>query len=625
MYMKVFNFFLFFFIILSMSCNDDTFNNNGDKQDIDTVKIVSHPRILLKEGEEKNIKQLINNSEEFNNVHQYILNSSDKILDLEPVERVLEGKRLLAVSREALRRIYFLSYTYRMTEDKKYAERAKKELLSVCNFKDWNPQHFLDIAEMITGVAIGYDWLYDYLPDEIRKKIRNAIIEKGILPARNTKNSWFYNSESNWNQFCNSGLIIGALAIYEDQPQMAQETINKSLESINNYGMKVFEPDGAYPEGYTYWGGGTGFQVTMIEALLTALSNDYGMCNNINFMHSPYFMLLMMTPTGFCYNYGDSGTGVNLESAMFWFASKLKDESLLFHEYSHLLNLDKYLKNDVDRLLPNVLILSKNIDLNNMSSPKRNYWISEGVKPIYIYRGGWNSKDDVYLGIVGGAANVSHGHMDAGSFLFEKNQVRWAHELGLQSYSTLESKGVDLWNYSQTGQRWDVFRLGNRGHSTLIINDDKPNVNGAPQIIQTFETAEEKGAKLDLSSLFSNNLNKAIRKIILNRNNDLIVIDSVLTNSKHAKIRWQMVSQTDARIDGNGIVLFKNGHEMSLTVNITPKVDYKLMIWGNNKTDTNELHDYDQDNPGTCRVGFEIDEAAINTNYEFKVLLETIK
>lgn len=86
-----------------------------------------------------------------------------------------------------------------------------------------------------------------------------------------------------------------------------------------------------------------------------------------------------------------------------------------------------------------------------------------------------------------------------------------------------------------------------------------------------------------------------------------------------------MVSQTDARIDGNGIVLFKNGHEMSLTVNITPKVDYKLMIWGNNKTDTNELHDYDQDNPGTCRVGFEIDEAAINTNYEFKVLLETIK
>ena len=33
----------------------------------------------------------------------------------------------------------------------------------VCSYPDWNPKHFLDIGEMVTAVAIGYDWCYDYL------------------------------------------------------------------------------------------------------------------------------------------------------------------------------------------------------------------------------------------------------------------------------------------------------------------------------------------------------------------------------------------------------------------------------------------------------------------------------
>lgn len=59
--------------------------------------------------------------------------------------------------------------------------------------------------------------------------------------------------------------------------------------------------------------------------------------------------------------------------------------------------------------------------------------------------------------------------MDAGSFVYEKNGVRWAMDLGMQNYFSLESKGVDLWNQSQEGQRWDVFRLNNMAHNTLTI------------------------------------------------------------------------------------------------------------------------------------------------------------
>ena len=84
----------------------------------------------------------------------------DRTLTEPPVERIKEGKRLLAISRIALKRIYYLSYAYRMTGDRKYALRAEQEMLAVSRFTDWNPTHFLDVGEMVMALAIGYSWLY---------------------------------------------------------------------------------------------------------------------------------------------------------------------------------------------------------------------------------------------------------------------------------------------------------------------------------------------------------------------------------------------------------------------------------------------------------------------------------
>ena len=115
---------------------------------------------------------------------------------------------------------------------------------------------------------------------------------------------------------------------------------------------------------------------------------------------------------------------------------------------------------------------------------------------MFIYRGGWDSKEDTYLGVKGGSPSTSHAHMDAGSFIFERDGVRWAMDLGMQSYITLESKGVDLWNMSQNGQRWEVFRLSNIAHNTLTINGERHLVKSNAPITRTFESKKQKGAKL---------------------------------------------------------------------------------------------------------------------------------
>ena len=93
------------------------------------------------------------------------------------------GPRLLAQSRHCLDRIYTLALLYRLDGKPQYLERAIRELRAAADFKDWNPSHFLDTAEMTHAFAIGYDWLYPALSPEERAWMRAALIEKGLNPA----------------------------------------------------------------------------------------------------------------------------------------------------------------------------------------------------------------------------------------------------------------------------------------------------------------------------------------------------------------------------------------------------------------------------------------------------------
>ncbi|MCD7939179.1 MAG: DUF4962 domain-containing protein [Bacteroides intestinalis] len=188
---------------------------------MDYERIAAHPRLLLTEGEEEAIRKSIADYSSLWKVHEHILQESNEMLTQKTVERIMEGRRLLGVSRLALKRIFYLSYAYRMTKEKKYIHRAEQEMLSVSRFTDWNPSHFLDVGEMVMALSIGYDWLYGDLNQETRYIVREAILKKGLDAA--APDAWFYGADSNWNSVCNAGLLYGALAIFEDIPDKAKK------------------------------------------------------------------------------------------------------------------------------------------------------------------------------------------------------------------------------------------------------------------------------------------------------------------------------------------------------------------------------------------------------------------
>lgn len=102
-----------------------------------------HPRIMLLEGKEEIIRQSVEASPKWRKIYEAIITESDNIINLPPVKRELTGRRLLDKSHEALHRIFYLAYSYRMTEEDKYFKRAEREMLAVAGFSDWTLRIFL--------------------------------------------------------------------------------------------------------------------------------------------------------------------------------------------------------------------------------------------------------------------------------------------------------------------------------------------------------------------------------------------------------------------------------------------------------------------------------------------------
>src|SRR5699024_3584468 len=142
------------------------------KGSFDYSSIAPHPRLLLKSGEEEKIKANIESSPLLKEVHRWILNYCDDLMG-KPFSKY-NGGNLASESRNIERNLFFLAYAYRMTHNNQYLVRAITTLNNVCAFPDWNPDRFLSVAEFSMGVSLAYDWLFEYLDEDTRTKVRKA-------------------------------------------------------------------------------------------------------------------------------------------------------------------------------------------------------------------------------------------------------------------------------------------------------------------------------------------------------------------------------------------------------------------------------------------------------------------
>lgn len=554
-----------------------------------------HPRLLITDVQLADIQTRLKSSPTLQGFYRALLDKADDIVTEKPVERVVTGRRLLGVSRRCLDRVIHLSAAYRLSRKPVYLQRAEQEMLAAAAFSDWNPSHFLDVAEMTTALAIGYDWLYPDLPQASRGTIRDAIRQKGIEPALRQM-SWVRGG-NNWNQVCNGGITLGILALMEDEPELARKLVHRAVNGVQVV-MGHYEPDGAYPEGPGYWVYGTSYNVVLLAALESALGTDFGLSQASGFARSAAYYLHVTGPTGRYFNYPDSGSRGSFLPTVFWFAQKYNEPELAWHQ--HQIWKEALAQDTASLVRSRFAPLTLAWCQSEPVIPEALCWRGRGSNAVAMFRTSWDNLSAVYLAIKGGSPGVSHGHMDVGSFVIDAEGLRWAVDLGPESYHRIESRGMDLWSRGQDAQRWTIFRYNNLSHNTLVVNGQHQHVQGHAPIIRYSDGKAFPHVVFDMSAVYEGQLAQALRGASLLPTGQILIQDEFEAADQPTVVRWGMVTPAAVSIESaRRALLAQAGKTMRLTVLTDAEV--KLETYS-----TEPQADYDAPNPGTRLVGFEV-------------------
>lgn len=214
----------------------------------------------------------------------------------------------------------------------------------------------------------------------------------------------------------------------------------------------------------------------MAELSLSAFRTDFNLIEAPGFTESALFARMKVTPSGRNYDYFDNHA--RMRPLQYWpllaWFDYMQGAQRYFNagKYHEALvgALEKKKHSEWFEILP--LAWLPEVTFNEASADLSSEWVGQGENPILVFRKPGGSRK-FYFGAKGGQAKLPHGNMDAGSFIYELDGVRWAVDMGSQGYGPLEEVlGEELWNNEQDGGRWTLLTKNNHGHSTITINND---------------------------------------------------------------------------------------------------------------------------------------------------------
>lgn len=194
-------------------------------------------------------------------------------------------------------------------------------------------------------------------------------------------------------------------------------------------------------------------------------------------------------------------------------------------------------------------------------------WSGGGNEPVVVMRDRVNTKKAFFLAAKGGRAADNHGNMDAGSFVFELDGVRWSVDPGNQDYNTLEQLlGGGLWSSEQDSPRWSLLTKHSAGHSTLHINDAMHLADARARLIRREHRNVWPEFTFDLTEVFGSAVQKATRTFSRVSETRMRIADEVLFSSETRTITWQLITQAEVKLSEDGVVLEQDGKSLFLSM-----------------------------------------------------------
>ena len=518
----------------------------------------THPRLLFNKVEEKEVKKLIKKDPLAGELASFLKEKADSMVILPQLTYDLNKYgNILYTSRAYVTRLGTLSLAYRLYGEQKYLDAVNNTLLWICNYKDWDPTHFLDTAEMTTAVAIAYDWLFDALPESTRQKVKESIYKNAISIVlreyeKGGPGSWA-KRETNWNVVCNTGMTLGALAVAEDYPKETATILENAARYMPNC-LKHFAPDGVCYESLTYWGYTTSYLALYLKAVEQNGGDQTGIGQLPGISKTALYFKRTLTPSGQQFNFGNTTIGEALNTPSFFFFSK----------YYHLPEVAEWFRTEINQSIQGKKALHPLFFLTlpwfDAKSPTK----TENIPPLEVYHNSINDllvlngnrkeKGSIFLVAKGGTPNQAHQQMDCGTFIIESDSVSWTEDLGADDYAL-----PGFWDYKPGGDRWKYFRNNNFSHNTLNIDRQPQYANGKAFVCEENTHTAQPYARLDLSEIYKVQAHKALRKFTLVNDHTIEVEDEVALRNTSSTVFWTAATKADVTINGSVAQLQKDG------------------------------------------------------------------
>jgi Heparinase II/III-like protein len=512
----------------------------------------SHPRLLLLDADMDRLRGLVHENQAAKRIYAEFEKECDRLLSTPPVEYKIPGGRFSAQTRRALDRIVILALMYRISGRDPWFRRAVMEMNAAANFRDWNPGHFLDVAEMTGAFAIGYDWLYNALAPEDRGPLRDALLAKGLAPsmaAYQSQSLWTHD-RGYWNVVCNSSVMLGALAIADEAEEEAAPLIRRALESVP-HGIANYTADGGWPEGPYYWEQATRAACVLFSALETSLGTDYGLSSPHALERTGRFRIYLNGPTNRVFNFGESGDDLGSVPEMFWMARRYANP---VYAWSELKEVDHNPHDDPWDLA----WFSR-----ESRSPQSASWpldaVFHGVH-IASFRASWDDPNAVFLAVRGGDNKTPHTHLDLGNFVLDAGGIRWALDLGPEEALPAAGPGSRPRPLLTRG-RTDL-------HNTVTIDGENQDPRAEAHIVRQDLSPDVSWVQIDLSKAYPK-LRTWTRKIGLARRQAALIEDNIRSDQPVEAI-WGLMTDADISTAGQSATLHKAGWNLAAEI-ISPR------------------------------------------------------
>jgi autotransporter-associated beta strand protein len=507
------------------------------------------------------------------------LKASADSLRNQPVNTYSKDNRgtILNTARSVLDRTYKFALAHLVTGEAAYAERLYQELEKAANpgggtaagdFPDWDPAHFLDVAELTHAFAIGYDWLYHAWTPARREVLRRAIVMRGLTPGKSEYDrnaGWTQPTNNNWNLVCTGGLGLGALAIAGEAAEdtaLVEQMLHRSVSRVAPVMARYTADNGGWYEGPGYWDYATDYNIRLLAGLETALGSDFGLSAIRGVALTGFFPSYLVGPTRLSFNFADAGSGNVAGSQLFWLGRRFNLPFYSWYQRTYggaeVLGLFWYDTRGQDPVASGLPVDA----WFRGATGATNF----AVQDIVTLRSRWQDPRATYLAAKAGEVGASHGNLDAGSFVLDANGQRWAAELGSDDYA--------LPGYFSEPQRWTYYRMRAEGQNTLVINPG----NAADQVLRARppvvlfapEPSAERGAVvMDLTSAYARATRVQRGFQLFNRRRHVLIQDEI-RYAAPADVWWFMHFGADKTAtldpDGTGVTLSRGSERLWLKI-----------------------------------------------------------